>query len=81
MDRDEKTGKWLYPTPDNRPITWDEPSDLKKEKYILEPGKYLTFEAAMSLAEIGKHFRRVVYVSFKDGKGPVEIRGEEFVLK
>jgi len=81
MDFDKSTGKWLYPTPDNRPITWNDISDLEKEKYILQPGKAIKFEAEMSLAEVGKHFRRIVFVSFREREEPREIRGEEFVLK
>ena len=81
MDRDESTGNWLYPTPDNRPITWKDISGLEKDKYILQPGRIITFEAEMSQAEVGKRFKRVVYVSFRESEEPHQISSEEYVLK
>lgn len=81
MDLDKSTGKWLYPTPENRPLTWRDVSELEKETYILPPGRTITFSAELSRAEVGKHFRRIVYVSSKEGEVPREVRGEEFVLR
>jgi len=78
---DESTGKWVYPNPDNAPMPWSARSDLDKHKYILPPGKFITFEAEMSRAEVSMHFKMTAYVSFKENEEPIEIRGEEFVLK
>ena len=74
-------GEWSYPTGDNRPISWKERSNEFKGKYILQPGKSITFDAEMSQSEVGGHFKRTVYVAFGDGEEPCEIRSEEFVLK
>lgn len=78
---DEKLREWVYPNPENAATPWSERSDLDKQKHILLPGKSITFEAEMSRAEVGMRFKMTAYVSFKEYEDPIEIRGEEFVLK
>lgn len=75
------TGEWVYPNPDNAPMPWADRSDLDKSKYRLLPGKSITFVAELSMIEVGRHFKRTVYASFKEDEEPVEIRGQEFCLK
>lgn len=81
IELDKTTGNWVYPNPDNAPMPWNARSDLDKSKYILLPNKSIRFLAEMSLVEVGRHFKMTAYVSFREGEEPIEIRGEEFVLK
>lgn len=78
---DANTGQWVYPNSDNSPIAWSNRSEFDREKFVLLPGKSLAFEAEMSRAEAGVRFKRTAYISFKEGEEPIEIRGDEFVLK
>jgi hypothetical protein len=79
LNRD--TGNWEYPNPDNTPISWGDRSDGEKQTKVLLPGEWVTFVAEMSRFELGMHLKRTVYLSVKEGEQPLEIRGDEFVLK
>jgi hypothetical protein len=77
----KSTGAWDYPTGDNRPISWSERSSVDKDRYILLPGRAITFLAEMSQLDVGGHFRRLVYASYNKKDEPCEIRSEEFILR
>lgn len=81
IELDENKSEWLYTNPDNAPMPWSKRSDLDKQKHILLPSKSITFEAEMSRVEVGTHFKRTAYVSFREDQEPMEISGDEFVLK
>ena len=74
-------GVWQYPTGDV-----DDPGlggfpKAQKETYSLRPGKSLTFTAEMSKLEVGRKFKRTVYISDKERDAPCELRSKTFVLK
>ncbi len=74
-------GVWQYPTGDA-----DDPglggfSKAQKETYSLQPGKSITFTAEMSKLEVGRKFKRTVYISDKERDAPRELRSKTFVLK
>jgi hypothetical protein len=78
---DPGKSEWVYPTSDNRPVSWNERSNEFKYKYMLRPGRTVTFEAEMSRLEVGGRFKRTVYVAYNDGEDPMEIKSDEFILR
>jgi hypothetical protein len=74
-------GIWQYPTGDiDDPGLSGFPNALK-EAYSLQPGKSLTFTAEMSKWEVGRKFKRTVYISDKEWDAPRELRSKAFVLR
>jgi hypothetical protein len=72
---------WQYPTGDvNDPGLSGFPK-AQQETYSLQPGKSLTFTAEMSKLEVGRKFKRTVYISDKERDAPRELRSKTFVLK
>jgi len=81
LSLNSNTSEWECPNTDNSPTPWNELSADEKDRHVLKPGEHITFEAEMSVFEVGMHFKRTIYVSMKEGEQPREIRGQEFVLK
>jgi hypothetical protein len=76
-----ENGIWQYPTGAvNDPGLSGFPK-AQKETYSLQHGKSLTFTAEMSELEVGRKFKRTVYISDKEGDAPRELRSKTFVLK
>ncbi len=78
---DRSSGEWLYPTNNNRPVSWSETAKEFKDSLVLRPGESMRFTAEMSQLEVGGRFKRTVYVASQKDEEPMEVRSEEFVLK
>jgi hypothetical protein len=74
-------GVWQYPTGDVNDPGLNGFSKAQKEPYSLQPGKSLTFTAEMSKLEVGRKFKRTVYIFDKERDVPRELRSKTFVLK
>lgn len=74
-------GEWQYPTGDVSDPGLSGFPKAQKEIYSLQPGKSLTFTAEMSKLEVGRKFKRTVYVSHKESDAPREVRSKTFVLR
>jgi hypothetical protein len=54
---------------------------LERDRYTLAPGMAIDFQAEMSFLEVGRHFKRTMYITLSGTEVPREIASEEFVLK
>jgi hypothetical protein len=72
--------EWVYPNGETSEPSFGNVSSIEKEKYILKSGGAIQFTAEMSFIQAGRRFKRTVYVAFKDGESPREVRSDEFIL-
>lgn len=76
-----ENGVWEYPTGDIKDPGLSGFSTGQKQTYSLQPGKSLTFTAEMGRLEVGRTFKRTIYIYDKERDAPRELRSKNFVLK
>lgn len=60
FDRD--TCQWKYPGSENAPADWDAKSSMEKKPFMLQPDEFLEFDTGFDQGDLGKFFKRTVYV-------------------
>lgn len=78
FDRD--TCQWKYPGSENAPADWDAKSSMEKKPFIVQPDEFLEFDTGFDQGDLGKFFKRTVYVAFDPEQEPNEIRSEEILV-
>jgi hypothetical protein len=81
LERETGGGKWRYPTGGTSDPGLQAIPELEMDRYTLAPGMAIDFQAEMSFLEVGRHFKRTVYITLGATEVPREIASEEFVLK
>ena len=78
---DSGRGEWVYPTSNNQPVEWNATAKESKETIRVRPGDSIKFTAEMTQQEVGRRFKRTVYVSWEKNQEPIEVRSEDFILR
>lgn len=78
---DSDRSEWVYPTSKNRPIEWNEMAKESKATIRVRPGDSIKFTAEMSQLEVGRRFKRTVYVAWEKNQEPIEVKSEKFILR
>ena len=81
LERETTGDKWRYPTGETSDPGFQSIPEPERDRYTLRAGMTMDFQAEMSFLEVGRHFRRTVYITLDEGELPHEVASEEFVLK